>query len=58
MADDYPLTHTLMFLKNKRTGSVTNLNFLQNRPPSYNHFDQPKSGSWEKKFEIVTDLPK
>jgi hypothetical protein len=49
MADDYPLTHTLMFLKNKRAGSVPNLNFLQNRHPSYNHFDQPKSGSWEKK---------
>jgi hypothetical protein len=44
---DYPLTHTLMFLKNKRAGSVPN--FLQNKPPSYNHFDQPKSGSWEKK---------
>jgi hypothetical protein len=49
MADDYPLTHTLMFLKNKRAGSVLNLIFFQNRPPSYNHFDQPKSGSWEKK---------
>jgi hypothetical protein len=24
MADDYPLTHTLMFLKNKRAGSVPN----------------------------------
>jgi hypothetical protein len=22
MADDYPLTHTLLFLKNKRAGSV------------------------------------
>ena len=41
MADDCPLTHTLMFLKNKRAGSVPNLNFLQNRPPSYDHFDQP-----------------
>ena len=48
MADDYPLTHTLMFLKNKRAGSVPNLNFLQNRHPSYNHFDQPKSGSGRK----------
>ena len=49
MADDYPLTHTLMFLKNQRVGSVPNWNFFQDRPPSYNHFDQPKSGSWEKK---------
>jgi hypothetical protein len=49
MANDYPLTHTIMFLKNKRAGSVLNLIFLQNRSPSYNHFDQPKSGSWEKK---------
>jgi hypothetical protein len=24
MADDYPLTHILMFLKNKRAGSVPN----------------------------------
>ena len=58
MADDYPLTHTLKFLKNKRAGSVLNLIFFHNRPPSYNHFDQPKSGSWEKKIEIVTDLRK
>ena len=47
MAYDYPLTHTLMFMKNKRAGSVPI--FFQNRSPSYNHFDQPKSGSWEKK---------
>jgi hypothetical protein len=49
MANDYPLTHTLMFMKNKRARGVPNLIFFQNRPPSYNHFDQPKSGSWEKK---------
>jgi hypothetical protein len=49
MTVDYQLTHTLKFLKNKRTGSDPNLNFFQNRPLSYNHFDQPKSGSWEKK---------
>jgi hypothetical protein len=47
MADDYPLTHTLMFWKNKRAGSVPI--FFQNIPPSYNNFDQPKSGSCEKK---------
>jgi hypothetical protein len=58
MADDYPLTHTLKFLKNKRVGSVLNSIFFQNRRPSYNHFDQPKSGSLEKKIEIVPDLPK
>ena len=49
MADDYQLRHALMFLKNKRARSVRNLIFFQNRPPSYNHFDQPKSGSLEKK---------
>jgi hypothetical protein len=49
MAYAYQLTHALMFLKNKTAGSVPNLIFFQNRPPSYNHFDQPKSGSWEKK---------
>jgi hypothetical protein len=27
MADDYPLTHTLMFLKNKRAGSVSEFEF-------------------------------
>jgi hypothetical protein len=52
MADDYPLTHKLMFLDKYI------LNYFQNRPPSYNHFDQPKSGSWEEKIKIVTDLPK
>jgi hypothetical protein len=45
MTDDYPLTN----LKNKRAGSSPNLNYVHNRPPSYNHFDQPKSGSWEEK---------
>ena len=54
MADDYPLTHTLMFSKNKRAGSVPNLNYVQNRPPSYNHFFQPKSGFWEEQIQIIT----
>ena len=49
MADDYAPTHKLIYLKNKRAGDVPNLNYVQNRPPSYNHFDQPKSGSLEKK---------
>ena len=49
MADDYPLTHTLMFLKNKRTGSVPNLIFFQNRPPSYYHVDQYCEYTYEKK---------
>jgi hypothetical protein len=49
MADDYAPTHTLIYLKNKRAGGVPNLKFVQNIPPSYNHFDQPKSGSLEKK---------
>ena len=49
LADDYALTHTLIFLKNKRAGGVPNLNYAQNKPPSYNHFDQLKSGYWEKK---------
>jgi hypothetical protein len=31
---------------------------VQNRPPFYNHFDRPKSGSWEEQIKIVTDLPK
>ena len=31
MADDYVLTHNSMFLKNKRAGSVPNLNYVQNR---------------------------
>ena len=47
MADDYQQTHALMFLKNKR--AVPNNNFFQNRPPSYKHFDQAKSGCREKK---------
>ena len=45
MVDDYALTHKLMFLKNERTGIMPNLNYVQNRPRSYNHFDQPKSGT-------------
>ena len=49
LADDYALTHKLFFLKNKRAGGVANLNYVQNTPPSYNHFDQLKSGYWEKK---------
>jgi hypothetical protein len=44
MADDYALTHTLIFLKNKSAGCVPNFNsFVQNtkcRFPSYNHFDK------------------
>jgi hypothetical protein len=39
LADDYALTHKLIFLKNKKAGGVPNLNYVQNRPPSYNHFD-------------------
>jgi hypothetical protein len=31
MADEYALTHKLIFLKNKRDGSVPNLNYVQNR---------------------------
>ena len=31
MADEYVLTHKLIFLKNKRAGSVPNLNYVQNR---------------------------
>jgi hypothetical protein len=31
MADEYVLTHQLIFLKNKRAGSVPNLNYVQNR---------------------------
>jgi hypothetical protein len=31
MADEYALTHKLIFLKNKRAGSVPNLNYVQNR---------------------------
>ena len=31
MADAYVLTHKLIFLKNKRAGSVPNLNYVQNR---------------------------
>ena len=54
MADDYALTQKLMFLINKRAGNVPNLNYVQNRAPSYNHCDQPKSGSWQKKIAIVT----
>ena len=49
MADEYAPTHKLIYLKNKRAGGVPDLNYVQNRPPSYNHFDQPKSGSLEKK---------
>ena len=49
MADDYAPTHKLTYLKNKRAGGVPNLNYVQNKPPSYNHFDQPASGSLEKK---------
>ena len=45
MVDDYALTHTLIFLKNKSAGCVQNFNsFVQNRSPSYNHFDKLKSG--------------
>jgi hypothetical protein len=49
MADDYALTHRFRFLKNKRAGSFPTLNYVQNISLSYNHFDQPNSGSWEKK---------
>jgi hypothetical protein len=45
MTDDYPLTN----FKNKRAGSAPNLNYVHNRPPSYNHFVQPILGSWEEK---------
>jgi hypothetical protein len=31
MADEYVLTHKLIFLKNKRAGSVPNLNYVKNR---------------------------
>ena len=31
MADEYVLTYKLIFLKNKRAGSVPNLNYVQNR---------------------------
>ena len=31
MADEYVLTHKLIFLKNKRAGSVPNLKYVQNR---------------------------
>jgi hypothetical protein len=31
MADEYVLTHTLIFWKNKRAGSLPNLNYVQNR---------------------------
>ena len=31
MADEYVLTHKLIFWKNKRAGSVPNLNYVQNR---------------------------
>jgi hypothetical protein len=48
MAYDYALTHRLRFLKKTRAGSFPNLNYVQNRSLSYNHFDEPKSGSWEK----------
>jgi hypothetical protein len=35
--------------QNNSDGSVSNLNsYVQNRSPSYTHFDKPKSGSWEK----------
>ena len=51
LADDYALTHTLIFLKNKRAGGVPNLNYAQNKPPTYNHFDQLKPGYWEKKLK-------
>ena len=45
MADDYALTHALIFWKNKSAGCVPNFNsFVQNRSPSYNHFDKLKSG--------------
>lgn len=49
---NYPLNHIII------AGSVPNLNYVQNRSTSYNHFDQPKSGSCEKKITIVTVLPK
>jgi hypothetical protein len=49
VADDYALMHKLIFLKNNSAGGVPNLNYVQNRPPSYNHVDQLKSGYWEKK---------
>jgi hypothetical protein len=34
LADDYALTHKLIFLKNKKAGGVPNLNYVQNSPPS------------------------
>ena len=46
-----------MFFKNKRAGSVPNLNYVQNRSLSYNHFDQQKSGSWEKKIKNIYRPP-
>jgi hypothetical protein len=44
IAYDYALTNRLRFLKNKRAGSVPNLNYVHDRPLSYNQFDQAKSG--------------
>lgn len=63
MADDYALTDTFICLKNKGVRCVSNLNYVENRFPSYHYFDTPKSGSWQKNrksyrpIEIV-EIPK